>query len=156
MHWFSFRLFILSHYFPISHDVLDKYEKSEGVINQDVVDFRPSQKYDLIVSISTLEHIGWDEEPKEPEKILLAIDRLKECLAPEGRMIVTLPLGYNPKMDQLLSEGKIKFTNQYFLKRVSNDNNWQEADKNEVLGIAYNYFNMTANGLVIGVIGNIF
>jgi len=147
---------VLSHYFPISHDVLDKYEKSEGVINQDVVDFRPSQKYDLIVSISTLEHIGWDEEPKEPEKILLAIDRLKECLAPEGRMIVTLPLGYNPKMDQLLSEGKIKFTNQYFLKRVSNDNNWQEADKNEVLGIAYNYFNMTANGLVIGVIGNIF
>ncbi|MDP2946976.1 MAG: glycosyltransferase [Nanoarchaeota archaeon] len=147
---------VLSHYFTISHDVLDKYDKGEEIINQDVVDFRPSQKYDLIVSISTLEHVGWDEEPKEPEKILLAIDRLKECLAPEGRMIVTLPLGYNPKMDQLLSEGKIQFTNQYFLKRVSHNNNWQEVDKNEVLGIAYDYFNMTANGLVIGTVGNVF
>ena len=149
---------VLSHYFPVFHDILDKYDKGEEIINQDVVDFRPSQKYDLIVSISTLEHVGWDEEPKDPEKIWLAIDRLKECLAPEGRMIVTLPLGYNLKMDQLLSEGKIQFTNQYFLKRVSNDNNWQEVDKNEVLGIErrYNYFKMTAKGLLIGTVGDVF
>jgi hypothetical protein len=59
---------VLSHYFRIFHDVLDKYEVAEGVINQDVVDFKPAWKYDLIVSISTLEHVGWDEEPKEPEK----------------------------------------------------------------------------------------
>ena len=55
---------VLSHYFPINHDVLDKYEKGHGVINQDVVDFKPHNKYDLIVSISTLEHVGFDDNTK--------------------------------------------------------------------------------------------
>lgn len=49
---------VLSHYFPVNHDIIDKYEKGKGVINEDVVDFRPPKKYDLIVSISTLEHVG--------------------------------------------------------------------------------------------------
>jgi hypothetical protein len=38
--------------------VLDKYEQAPGVINEDVVSFSPPQKYDLIVSVSTLEHVG--------------------------------------------------------------------------------------------------
>ena len=38
---------VLSHYFNLDHDVVDKYEKAEGVINEDVVDFHPSKKYDL-------------------------------------------------------------------------------------------------------------
>ena len=38
---------VLSHYFKWDHDVVDKYEKVEGVINEDVVDFRPSKKYDI-------------------------------------------------------------------------------------------------------------
>ena len=43
------------------HDVLDKYEKGNNVINDDVVSFSTEVKYDLIVSVSTLEHVGWDE-----------------------------------------------------------------------------------------------
>src|SRR2546422_11404174 len=46
---------VLSHYFPTRHDVVDKFEQAPGVQNVDVVDFRPTQPYDLIVSISTLE-----------------------------------------------------------------------------------------------------
>jgi hypothetical protein len=60
---------VLSHYYPIRHEILDKYEKAPGVINLDVVDFKPAKKYDLIISISTLEHVGWDEKPKEPKKV---------------------------------------------------------------------------------------
>jgi hypothetical protein len=34
---------VLSHYFPVHHDVLDKYEKAKGVINEDVVEFSPAK-----------------------------------------------------------------------------------------------------------------
>ena len=60
---------VLSNYVHFQHDIIDKYDKSEGVINQDVVDFQPAEnendKYDLIVSISTIEHVGWDETPRD-------------------------------------------------------------------------------------------
>ena len=51
---------VLSHRYPIGHDVVDKYEVIGSVINQDIVEFNPSKRYDLIVSISTMEHVGWD------------------------------------------------------------------------------------------------
>lgn len=31
---------VLSHYFSISHDVVDKYERGEVVINEDVINFQ--------------------------------------------------------------------------------------------------------------------
>jgi SAM-dependent methyltransferase len=138
---------VLSHYFPTSHDILDKYEKSERVINQDVVDYRPSKKYDLIISISTLEHVGFDEEKKEPGKILRAVENLKNCLAPGGEMVVTLPLGYNPELDKLLKEGKLGFTEYHFMKRVSADNRWVETESLE--NYRYNGPFPFANGIVI-------
>lgn len=64
---------VLSHYFPIHHDIVDKYEVCPGVINQDIADFLPQEKYDLILSISTVEHVGWDEQPQEPTKLLQVI-----------------------------------------------------------------------------------
>ncbi|KAF0220697.1 MAG: hypothetical protein FD174_1021 [Geobacteraceae bacterium] len=142
---------VLSHYFPVNHDILDKYEKAPGVLNQDVVDFQPDKRYDLIVSISTLEHVGWDEEPKDPAKILRAIDNLKKCLAPGGTFIVTLPLGQNPEMDRLLEEDKIPFVQQYCLKRISADNVWIEAEWQDIQGAQHNYPFRAANGLVIGI-----
>jgi len=143
---------VLSHYFPVNHDILDKYEKVDGIINQDVVDFQPSKKYDLIISISTLEHVGWDEKPKEPMKILHAIENLKRCLAPGGKIVVTLPLGYNFEMDKLLQKGKIKFTKQYCLKRISKDNKWIKVDWKDIQSSKYDDPFPNANGLVIGII----
>ena len=49
-----------------------------------------------IVSISTLEHVGWDENTKDPDKIFQAIKNLKSYLVPRGKLIVTMPIGYNP------------------------------------------------------------
>lgn len=68
---------VLAHYFPIQHDVIDKYEVLPGVINQDILAFVPAEKYDLILSISRLEHIGWDEQPKDPPKLLQAIQHVQ-------------------------------------------------------------------------------
>jgi len=144
---------VLSHYFPIQHDVLDQYEKAHGVINQDVVDFQPSKKYDLIVSISTLEHVGWDEEPRDSEKILRALENLEtNCLIAGGKIVVTLPLGSNTEMDRLLREGKMRFTKQEYLKRVSVDNEWIEVDWDEVKEVKRNDPFPAANGLLIGIV----
>lgn len=141
---------VLSHYYQFRHDVVDKYEASEGVLNCDVIDYNPGKKYDLILSISTLEHVGWDEEVKDPEKILLAISHIQSLLKTGGRLIVTLPLGYNPPMDEMIVSGKIRFPVQYYLKRVSTANMWKQVGAEDVIGIKYGEPFPFANGLVIG------
>ncbi len=143
---------VLSHYFPVNHVILDKYEKADGVVNQDVIDFQPPKKYDLIVSISTLEHVGWDEKPREPMKILQAIENLEKCLVPGGKIVISLPLGSNFIMDKLLNDGKIQFTKMYCLKRISKDNKWIEIGWKDINNARYNYPFPKANGLVIGII----
>ncbi len=45
---------VLSHYFAVDHEVLDKFERGAAVRNEDVATFRSPRRYDLIVSISTL------------------------------------------------------------------------------------------------------
>jgi hypothetical protein len=142
---------VLSHYFPIHHDVVDKYEISPGVINQDIVSYAPSSKYDLIVSISTLEHVGWDEEPREPTKLLQAITHMKDqCLAPGGTIIASLPIGLNSYFDTLLRERRTPFSKQQFLKRVSERNYWVESDWDSCRDAKYGRF--VANAIVIGII----
>ena len=143
---------VLSHYFNVGHDILDKYERSEGVINEDIVVFRPEKKYDMIISISTLEHIGWDEKPRDNKKIIRAIKNLRNILTRNGKIIITLPLGSNRYLDNLLRQGKIKFSKAYYFKRISNNNEWVETDWNQVKNSKYNYPYPFANGLIIGVL----
>lgn len=122
---------VLSWYFPVTHDVLDKYEIAEGVINEDIVDFNPPQKYDLIVSISTIEHIGWDERPREPAKVLRAVEHLKSLLTPGGQLLITAPLGYNQALDKYLQNGSFGFSRCCFLKREAKKTIWGEVDEQD-------------------------
>jgi SAM-dependent methyltransferase len=145
---------VLSHYFPFHHDILDKYEKADGVLNQDVINFHPAGKYDLIVSISTLEHVGWDENPRDPLKILKAFENLKSVIAPGGKLVVSLPVGYNTALDELLISGKIRFTDMYCLKRVSDDNDWAEVGWNDVCDSKFDPVIQKINGLIIGIMEN--
>jgi len=144
---------VLSHYFPVDHEIVDKYEKAHGVINQDVVEFSSPKKYDLIISVSALEHVGWDESPRDPTKVLRAIENLKRHLSPEGEIVITLPLGYNPELDKLLREGKIQFTKRFCLKRTSEGDEWKEVNWDDIRNVKYGEpFPNAANGVVIGVI----
>ena len=143
---------VLSHYHRFRHDIVDKYEKADGVINQDVVDFHPTERYDLIVSVSTLEHIGWDENPKEPKKVLKAIENLKSnCLAHGGIMVITVPLGHNLELDTSLKQGLIDLGKQYYMKRLSKDNLWKETDLENVQDLMYDSPFPRGNGIVIAV-----
>jgi SAM-dependent methyltransferase len=144
---------VLSYYgaLPEGTEILDKFEVGPGIRNEDVATFRSDNFYDLIVSVSTLEHVGWDEEPKEPGKILRAVANLTNHLAPGGRLIVTLPLGYNTDMDALLARDAIPFTHRWFLKRRGLCT-WEESSWEEVAGSPYAEGWPGARGLVIGVV----
>lgn len=142
---------VLSHYFKVSHDIVDKYEKAVGVINEDVTGFRPNKRYNLIISISTLEHVGLDEEPRETGKIVSAVANLRTLLSEGGKILVTIPLGYNVELDRLVETGQIAFHRLFCLKRVSR-HEWKESDWNDVRGTKYGYPFPMANALVIGVI----
>ena len=87
--------------------VVDRYEVGPDIINVDIVDYAPAESFDFIVSISTLEHVGWDETPREPDKVERAFHRLRSLLAPGGVMLVTAPLGYHPRLDEMLTTGAL-------------------------------------------------
>lgn len=141
---------VLSHYIDVKHDVVDKYEKAKGVINKDIVDFNNAKKYKLIISISTLEHVGWDEEPKDNKKILKAIINMKRLLTPNGNIIITIPLGYNQNIDKLIEFKKINFSKNFFLKRITVDNEWRQIQRINTKDINFDKRYLRANILLIG------
>jgi len=145
---------VMSNYGPISHQVVDKYETGERIINADVCDFRSEKKYQLILSISTLEHVGWDEEPKDESKVLRAFGNLRGLLAPEGKLLVTVPIGYNPSLDKMIGEGRISFSQRIYLKRRPRRNIWKEVSAGEVQHPNYDRRAYTAHELLVGVIEN--
>ena len=100
---------VLGHYGKIDHQVVDKFERSAGVINEDVTTWTPPKKYDLIVSISTFEHIGFDDDDLDPtgSKILKAINNCRTWLKPNGRLVITAAPGYNPAFDGLIKDARI-------------------------------------------------
>jgi hypothetical protein len=142
---------VLSNYIKVEHDVIDKYEKDPHVINEDVADFKTEKRYNLIISISTLEHVGWDEQPRDPDKISKSIKNLQNHLDPDdGMLFVTMPFGYNQDLDKQLENGMIKFTRQFYMKRTSSDNDWVEVSSDAVRGAQYGYPYPAANAVLIG------
>jgi hypothetical protein len=128
---------VLNHYVHLPHDVVDKYEESVEVINQDVLEFSPDKRYDLIVSISTLEHVGLDEDIRDAEKPVRTISHLRSLLCPGGTLFITFPLGYNPDLDQRLASGSLDFDEVRYLKRISRSNRWREVSAADVTGVRY-------------------
>jgi hypothetical protein len=145
---------VLSHYGPVSHEIVDKYERAEGIRNEDVCDFKSDKKYELILSISTLEHVGWDEKPKDESKVLQGFENLQSLLTPEGRLVVTIPLGYNPPLDRMIDEGWISFSERVFLKREPRRNIWREVSAEEVRHPHYDRQAHAAHELLVGIMEN--
>jgi len=144
---------VLQQFVPISWDVLDKYSKGERVIHEDIVDFKPKEKYDLIVSISTLEHVGFNEDVEvighgadkiEQNKTTEALNNIKEnCLSLNGKLIFTIPLGYNSFLDKKLLGQKLGFDKLTFMKRLTKNNEWAETSflERNIYGFPFNNAN---------------
>ena len=145
---------VLPHYVKFPHDVVDKYEIGVAVINSDIVNYSPISRYDLAVSISTFEHIGYDEpEPRNANKILEVIENLRRnCLNAGGTIIFTVPVGYNFEFDRYIAEGVLKITELFYMKRVSKDNQWIQVPESEASDSTYGKRFPFANAVAIGVI----
>lgn len=88
-----------------SRRIIDKFERASGVDNVDLMDLPSSEKYDGILSISTVEHIGQGIEPssqsygetglsqRDREAPLKAIAKIYDLLSPGGKALITVPFG---------------------------------------------------------------
>lgn len=139
---------VLSHYIFVDHDIVDKFEAAPGVRNVDVLDISPDGSYDLVISVSTLEHVGWDDVPRDPSRLDAAIRHVRRLLAPGGCALVTLPLGYNSHLDALLATDDPPFDELRGLYR-SGRWTWTEVPLSTLSGVQYGRPYPGANGLVV-------
>jgi hypothetical protein len=116
----------------VDHHVVDKYERRPGVTNIDIVDYEAPQPFDRVLSISTIEHVGWDERPRDPAKLFKAFDQLLACLKPGGKLLLTAPLGHNPTLDKVALTGRWHPTREATLIRTDvRRNRWEQSDEVE-------------------------
>lgn len=118
-------------------DVVDRYERGPGVLNQDILEFQPDVPYGAIVSVSTLEHVGFDEPDRDLGKFERAVNHLLEaCLARDGRLLVTLPLDHHPRVDEFILGGHGGVGELHCMERVSAFNEWRETGPKDALEAA--------------------
>ena len=141
---------VLRQYVTHRHDVVDKYEVDEGVLNEDIVTYAPNKRYDLIVTVSTLEHVGWDEIPREPEKLLRALAHLKTLLRPRGQLLITVPIAQNPFLDEAIRQDQLGLSRLLFMRRLNWQNDWVQTSQQEALTCCYNEPYPGANAIAIG------
>ena len=119
---------VLAHYGLGAPDiVVDLYEKGPRVTNVDIIDFHTTDRFKAVISISTIEHVGWDEAPQSSTKTKLALERLISLLSPDGTLFVTAPTGHNPFLDEIIRDGIPTLIRQAFL--VRNGFEWTAQDQ---------------------------
>lgn len=140
---------VLKNYLQGDWIVCDKYENAPGVINDDVLSFELERRFLRIISISTLEHVGFDEPDQNVNALPLAVKNLRNHLREGGELYVTLPLGYNPAVDQHLLGGSSGFDQVDYLVREG-VTKWRQCAQEEAHQRQYGQPYPCANALAIG------
>jgi hypothetical protein len=83
--------------------IVDKFEEGPGITNIDIMEIDAEEKYQTIVSISTVEHVGqhcsptgkygMQKQASDFEAPLKAIAKIYDLLAPGGHALLTVPFG---------------------------------------------------------------
>lgn len=137
---------VLGQYMERRWTTVDLSEEEAGVTNCDILDWREGP-YQLVVSISTFEHIGLDYGTI-PSDAIDAIIHCSDLLLPGGRLIFTIPIGYHPVLDKWLMnswDGALSY-----LKRVSMGNRWAQVEKVDVEDAKYGEPYEYGNALIVG------
>lgn len=140
---------VSKHYFQKTHRVIDKYEKSKGVENIDFLELKVNKKYDFL-SLSTIEHIGFDEfsrykhlntEVKSFQKKIIfkrVFEKINQLIDENSKVLVTAPIGYNQDLDEYISLNHNSKDFKYrFMERINQQNQWIETSYNNVKEIKY-------------------
>lgn len=142
---------VARYYGDFSHEVVDKYEQHPAVYNFDILDFKVDQPYHAFVSISTLEHIGWDEPVRDHSKISRVFEKLPDLVSNLDNVLFSFPTGYNSVLDQHLAKDELPFQKLLYFKRCNRANHWQPTCREEALGLRYDSRFPAANGLAFGI-----
>ena len=143
---------VLAHYIKDldKRTVVDLYEKWEGVTNTDITEYFPRDRFDLIISISTMEHVGLEDGLEDPTKAINAIHHcVANCLVPGGLLVITVPVGYNKHLDRAIYEDRTNFENKCYLLRIKG-NEWVEVPDNMAVEKDYGKPYICANALFVG------
>lgn len=122
---------VLSHYGPRSWDVVDFYEPR--CLNVDVMKWAPTGGYDAVITISTLEHIGYGQYAVGVRETYEPVDvwrHLQSFLAPRGKLLATVPLEFNPALDDALRTDQLALTRAWYMRHVG-DGAWTECSRAE-------------------------
>lgn len=146
---------VLSHYWEVSHTVIDRYEKAPGVINEDIVVYETDARFDYAIAVSTLEHVGQDEDCADPKRALVALQHLRGLLKPNGRLLVTCPLGHNIVIDEVITAGNPAPIRSVVLARRSAFE-WSAISRDEARNYCeYNRASLRANAVWIAEFGSL-
>ena len=112
-----------------------------------IFDWQPPHPYDMILCISTLEHVGlgaYEGDIVEERADFKALQRLHDWLAPDGQLLLSVPFGqttensmyrvYNHAQLQAVTQSFITKEARYF-RRVQ-DNEWASATVEEMVTVA--------------------
>lgn len=120
---------VLRHYYPVRHEVVDLYDDGADYM-ADIATWRPAngKQYDLIVSCSTMEHVGRDEPDHTPGKCTKALENVISLLAPGGLLVMTWGYNDNPELEQAID--KLQATRYYMVGRdgAQHHNSWRETE----------------------------
>lgn len=148
---------VLEHYMVRDWPVLDIKEKRQGIINADVMAWEPPQRYDLIMSISTIEHVGFGAYAEYTASVLpcQVVSRLKSWLTPDGVLIATVPAGYNKQLDHEIIMGKLGIDYNWFMRRINDANEWGDCTLQEWAVMPFNGKWKWGSGMVILQVGEL-
>ncbi len=127
------------------HTVVDKYEAGAGVVNEDIMTYDPGRTFRLVLCVSTLEHIGWDEDPREPDKAAAALD----VMAGLGDdLLITIPVGYHRQLERSFVAGP--FDSVTLAVKTSRRARWEQRPLSDVSKVRYGTPFAYGNGILIG------
>lgn len=154
---------VTPHYLPglpnENHVVVDLHEQFPGVINADVLTYVPDRKVELVMAISTLDHLH------SPTEVLTALSRMRNWRRVGGLLLVTLPFGQpswiggGPWLDALLtSRFQMGASALWRMDKVDPMQHcWEEVSIFPVhpAGRAYNGASMWANSVYFLMFGDV-
>lgn len=125
---------VLSHYQQTTWPIIDIEEKGERVHNVDVMAYEPKKAFDLIVSISTLEHIGQGKYARHtaPVPLKRIVQHIRGMLTPDGVFAATVPIGYNEMVDRAIREDATGADHVWYAHRIDG-NEWEQCDKDTAM-----------------------
>ena len=140
---------VLPHYGNNDHRVIDKYEVGDGIEQLDIFDLPAKPFYELVLCISTLEHVGWDEPDRDAELALAACEHLKKLVAPGGELLITVPVGYHPRLDAAIRSGELAFDEVRAMRCEYPSMTWNEVAPSSVADATYDELIYRAEAVLI-------